>query len=509
MEAGIRVSLISLGCPKNLVDSEVLLGHAAREGLLIAHDPEDADVAVINTCGFIDSAKAESIQTILEVARLKEDGQLKGLIVVGCLSERYGQELQEELPEVDAILGLSDYSKVPALIHQLARRGASSGSEAWVPDTRGGQKKTADSDKVRLLMTPRSFAYLRIGEGCDHSCTFCAIPAIRGEQRSKPIETLVEEAQGIAQGGVRELVLVAEDSTAYGMDWGGKKRMLPELLAALGRVDGIEWLRVLYAYPHTVLPAMTEQLRENPKVLPYLDIPIQHISSPMLKAMKRGVKSAQVRGILDRLRAEVPGIAVRSTYIVGFPGETEEDFEALLELTRDYAFERLGVFPYSKEEGTPAFDLGDEVAPELAEERMARIMEVSRELIQKRNATLIGTEMDVLVDGSVERDSEVAELLGDYQGQVSLARTYADAPEIDCKLYLKGEAPSGSFVRARISEVADYDLVGEIMESIDRPDPYGILPEFLRPGSQGDSQHGGQHGGQHEGMSDSSRSESS
>ncbi len=496
MEEGIRVSLISLGCPKNLVDSEVLLGHAAREGLLIARDPQDADVAIINTCGFIDSAKAESIQTILEVASLKEEGSLKGLIVVGCLSERYGQELQKELPEVDAILGLSDYSRIPALITHLARGGDAS----WVPDTRGGQRKDADSDKVRLLLTPKSFAYLRIGEGCDHSCTFCAIPAIRGKQRSKPIDILVEEARGLAQGGVRELVLVAEDSTAYGMDWGGKKRMLPELLQALGEVEGIEWIRVLYAYPHTVLPAMTQQLRENPKVLPYLDIPIQHISSPMLKAMKRGVKSEQVRGILDRLRAEVPGIAVRSTYIVGFPGETDEDFEALLDLTRDYGFERLGVFPYSHEEGTPAFDLGDEVPAEVAEERMARIMEINKEWIRKRNDSLVGEELEVLVDGVVDPgldvdwdpDSEVAEIVAGHKGTVSVARTYADAPEIDCKLYLRGEISSGTFVRARITDAADYDLVGEILETIERPGPTGILPASLRQAAaQGASLSGG------------------
>lgn len=480
MEEGIRVSLISLGCPKNLVDSEVLLGHAAREGLLVARDPVDADVAVVNTCGFIDSAKEESIQTILEIARLKEDAQLKGLIVVGCLSERYGQELQKELPEVDAILGLSDYSRVPALIRHLAR----GGDDAWVPDTRGGQTKDAESDKVRLLMTPRSFAYLRIGEGCDHSCTFCAIPAIRGKQRSKPIEVLVEEASGLAKGGVRELVLVAEDSTAYGMDWADKKRMLPELLQALGEVEGIEWIRVLYAYPHTVLPAMTQQLRDNPKVLPYLDIPIQHIAGPMLKAMKRGVRSEQVRGILDRLREEVPGIAVRSTYIVGFPGETEEDFEALLELTKDYGFERLGVFPYSREEETPAFELGEGVPPEIAEERMARIMEVSKERIRERNEGLIGQVMEVLVDGTLspQEDPDAAHtgVLDGYEGPVSVARTYADAPEIDCKLYLRGEAPSGTFVRARIDSVADYDLVGEILDIVERPSAEGILPDFLR-----------------------------
>lgn len=455
--------MISLGCPKNLVDSEVLLGHAAADGLLVTRDIEDSDVAVINTCGFIDSAKEESIDTILEVTELKRQGKIRGVVVVGCLSQRYGDELRRELPEVDAILGLSDYSRVPQLLKHIAR----GGDDRFVALTRGGNLvdgaanaggdvKGARSDTSRLVLTPKSYAYLRIGEGCDHVCTFCAIPSIRGKQRSKPIEVLVEEARGLAEGGVKELVLVAEDSTAYGMDWPGRQRRLADLLAALGDVDGIEWIRLLYAYPHTVSSKITEQLRENPKVLPYVDIPIQHIASPMLRAMKRGVKSEQVRGILDRLRDEVPGVAVRSTYIIGFPGETDEDFEELLALTNDYKFERLGVFPYSDEEGTPSHELEAARIPrEVIDRRIEAIMTASRANIEQRNASLVGTEMDILIDGLLSEPRE------DLVGIRTVGRSFADAPEIDCSVFFREEIPSGQIVRSRILGVSAYDLIAE------------------------------------------------
>ncbi|MCB9881357.1 MAG: 30S ribosomal protein S12 methylthiotransferase RimO [Planctomycetes bacterium] len=457
MSEPVRVSMISLGCPKNLVDSEVLLGHAARDGLLITQNVEDSDVAVINTCGFIDSAKEESIDTILEVAELKKQGKLRGIVVVGCLSQRYGDDLRKELPEVDAILGLSDYSKVPQLLRHIAR----GGDERFVASTQGGSLKDARSDTSRLVLTPKSYAYLRIGEGCDHVCTFCAIPSIRGKQRSKPIEVLVEEARGLASGGVKELVLVAEDSTAYGMDWSGRQRRLADLLVALGEVDGIEWIRVLYAYPHTVSSKITEQLRDNPKVVPYIDIPIQHISGPMLRAMKRGVSSEQVRGILDRLRSEVPGIAVRSTFIVGFPGETQSDFEELLALTEDYRFERLGVFPYSDEEGTPAHTIeAERVTEEVMEERVEAIMLASRRIIEERNLALVGQRAKVLVDGAV--DPRALEDRPDLATARSIGRTFADAPEIDCSVFLTSEHPSGTFVEATIRAVDGYDLVAHV-----------------------------------------------
>ncbi|HLU38654.1 MAG TPA: MiaB/RimO family radical SAM methylthiotransferase, partial [Planctomycetota bacterium] len=300
----------------------------------------------------------------------------------------------------------------------------------------------------RALLTPKSFAYLRISEGCDHTCTFCAIPAMRGRNRSKPMEVLREEAEGIARAGVKEIVVVAEDSTAYGLDL-FRQRRLADLLEQLASVDGIEWIRVMYAYPHTVDRRLTSVLREQPKVVPYLDIPIQHIAAPMLRAMKRGVSTEQVAEILWRLRDEVPGIAVRSTFIVGFPGETEADFEALLRFTEQYRFERLGVFTWSAEEGTPAYDLPGRVPAEVAEQRRAAIMATQKHILDAYQRARVGTIQRVLIDGRDGKD-------------VVVGRTTADAPEIDCRVLLRGVSiPAGTMIDARITGVDDYDLVAE------------------------------------------------
>jgi len=323
-------------------------------------------------------------------------------------------------------------------------------TKRWVATVDGGKPKGPRSDKKRLLLTPKSFAYLRISEGCDHKCTFCAIPQMRGRNRSKPIDVLVEEAQQLAAKGVQELVIVAEDTTAYGLDE-GRKRRIHELLARLGDVDGIRWIRLMYAYPHTVAPELTTFLREHAKAVKYLDIPIQHISSPMLKAMKRGVSDTQVRGILDRLRDEVPGIAVRTTLITGFPGETEQDFHALRDLVTSYRFERLGVFPYSHEESTPSYDMPDQVDPEVAEARAAELMELQREVMGGFQRSFVGKTVPVLVDGY---DPEAKRLVG---------RTYADAPEVDCHVLLpKGAAEPGTFVDAQITAADDYELTGRL-----------------------------------------------
>lgn len=446
MNEAIRVSMVSLGCARNLVDSEVLLGHVAEEGLAIAPNPEDADVVVINTCGFIEEAKQESIDAILDAARLKENGQIKGVIAVGCLTQRYTDDLRKEMPEVDAILGISDYSGVPALVRKIVN----GTSQRFAATVDGGKPKSARSDVGRILLTPKSFAYLRISEGCDHKCAFCAIPSMRGRNRSKPLEVLVEEAQSLAAQGVREIVVVAEDSTAYGLDT-HRERRIHLLLEAIAAVEGIDWVRLMYAYPHTVSQELTTVMRENPKVVPYLDIPVQHISGPMLRAMKRGTKSEQVRGILHRLRDEVPGIAVRTTFIVGFPGETDADFEELREFVEGYQFERMGAFTYSDEESTPAFDMGEKVPTELAEERRGILMEAQRRVIDARNASLVGSTQDVLVDG---RDPE---------DDVMIGRTTADAPEVDCTVRLPlGSAAAGSLVRVRITGVDGYDLDGEV-----------------------------------------------
>ena len=444
MNEAIRVAVISLGCARNLVDSEVLLGHAVEEGLQVVREPEDADVVVVNTCGFVETAKQESIDTILSVSRLREEGDLKGVIAVGCLAQRYGSELGDSIPELDAVLGISDYSGVPSIVRKIVN----GSPDRWVATVDGGKPKGPRNDDRRMLLTPRSFAYLRISEGCDHKCAFCAIPKMRGRNRSKPIDVLVEEAGTLAAAGVRELVVVAEDSTAYGLDF-ARKRLLHELLTGLSEVEGIEWIRLMYAYPHTVGPELTQVLRENDKVLPYLDIPIQHISSSMLRAMKRGVSRDQVASILMRLRDEVPGITVRSTFITGFPGETEADFEEMLGFLKEYEFERLGVFPYSREDGTTAFEFADQVPSEVAEQRCEQLMGVQKEILDRVQGRMVGQDVRVLVDGF------------DEEGRL-VGRTAADAPEVDCRVLLPASAAEpGDFVDARITLAQDYDLHAE------------------------------------------------
>ncbi len=449
MNEAIRVAMISLGCARNLVDSEVLLGHAVEEGFSLVVEPSDADVVIVNTCGFVEEAKEESVETILDACRMKDDGSIKGVVAVGCLAQRYAKELEKDIPELDAVLGITDYSGVPKIIRKIVN-----GSEQrFVSSVDGGKPKAARSDIGRLLLTPKSYSYLRISEGCNHKCTFCAIPSMRGRNRSKPLDVLVEEASAIAAQGVKELVVVAEDSTAYGLDT-HKKRLLHELLGKLGDVEGIEWVRLMYAYPHTVSQELTEVMREHPKVLPYLDIPIQHIASPMLRAMKRGVSSAQVKDILYRLRDEVPGIAVRTTFIVGFPGETDADFEELRDFTAEFAFERMGAFAYSREETTPAHDLENQIEPELALARQAELMAIQKTVIETRNQTLVGQTLPVLVDG---RDPGGAELC--------IGRSIFDAPEVDCSVLLPTsredgvELRSGDMISCEITGVQGYDLV--------------------------------------------------
>ncbi|MFO1029848.1 MAG: 30S ribosomal protein S12 methylthiotransferase RimO [Planctomycetota bacterium] len=454
MNEAIRVAMISLGCARNLVDSEVLLGHVVEEGLQVVKEPTDADVVVVNTCGFIETAKQESIDTILSVARLKEDGNLKGVIAVGCLAQRYGDDLKKNVKELDAVFGLSDYSGVPAVVRKIVN----GSTRRWVAPVDGGKPKGPRSDTKRFLLTPKSFAYLRISEGCDHTCTFCAIPKMRGKNRSKPIDVLVEEAQNLAAAGVQELVVVAEDSTAYGLDT-TRKRQIHTLLEKLGEVEGIRWIRLMYAYPHTVLPELTTFLREHPKAVKYLDIPIQHISSPMLKAMKRGVSGEQVRGILDRLRSEVPGIAVRSTLIAGFPGETEADFQAAKELVTSYRFERLGVFPYSQEEDTPAYDMPDQVPAKVAEARVAELMELQRSVMRSFHESLVGKTLPVIVDGY------------DAEAKRVVARTWADAPEVDGRVLLpKGSAEPGQMLDVTITKAHDYEVEGALVAADGKKD---------------------------------------
>jgi ribosomal protein S12 methylthiotransferase len=438
----MKVSLVHLGCPKNQVDSEVLLGRLASDGMLVCSHPEEAEVAIVNTCAFIGPARAESLASIRTLLERKRRGALRGVIVAGCLPQQFLAELESDstLAEVDAYLGLADSSRIAEVVRAVA-----DGRNAR--ELTGGGVRGVPDDTVRLLTGTRSYAYLRISEGCDHECAFCIIPKIRGRHRSKSLETLADEAAALARLGAREIVLVAEDSTAYGRDRAGSER-LPDAIRAVADAPGIRWVRAMYAYPNGLPAGLTDVLREHRNVVEYLDIPIQHIATPVLRAMRRASSGEKVREILERLRAEVPGIALRTTLIVGFPGETETDFLELLEFLRGFRFERLGAFQFSPEQGTPSHDLPGRVPPEEVARRQDAVLRLQREIVRERNEELVGHDVEVLIDG-VDR-------AGRARG-----RTRADAPEIDCGVRIHGRARAGDLIAARVIGVegGGYDLV--------------------------------------------------
>lgn len=442
MSNATRVSLLHLGCPKNQIDSEVLLGRLAGDGMLVCARTEDAQVALVNTCAFIGPARAESVAAIHGLLDRKRRGELRGVVVVGCLPQQFRAEVTADptLAGVDAFLGLSDYSGVAQVVRAIA-----DGREARA--LTGGGVRGAETDTVRLLTGPRSYAYLRISEGCDHDCAFCIIPRIRGRMRSKPVAALAAEAAALAAQGVRELVLVAEDSTGFGRDLDGVER-LPDAIAAVADAPGVRWVRTMYAYPNGLPKGLTAVLRDHPNVVEYLDIPIQHVASDVLRAMRRASSGAKVRETLARLREEVPGIALRTTVIVGFPGETEAHFEELLELVKTFRFERLGAFRYSPEKDTGAFDLPGRVPAEEIERRYDAVLRAQRDVVRERNRSLVGTEVEVLVDGADDKGRPVG-------------RTRADAPEIDCGVRVLGRAEPGEILRGAVTAVegGGYDLV--------------------------------------------------
>jgi ribosomal protein S12 methylthiotransferase len=421
-----KVNIITLGCSKNIVDSEVLMGQLRRNKFDLLADSDGADVAVINTCGFIEAAKQESIDTILQAVALKKEGRLKKVVVMGCLSERYADELRKEIPEVDAFIGANKMDKV---VLEL-----------------GGDLRTELLGE-RLLTTPKHYAYLKISEGCDRPCSFCSIPIMRGGHVSKPAERVVLEATRLASLGVRELVLIAQDSTYYGLDLYGK-RTLAELLARLGAVEGIDWIRLMYAFPAGFPTDILREIRENPKVCTYIDMPVQHVADPVLASMKRGITSASVRDLLARIRKEVPGIALRTTLIVGYPTEGEKEFEELLAFVTEAEFDRLGVFQYSQEDGTTAFDLGDPVPAAVKEERHGRIMEAQQEVSLRKNRAKIGTTLPVLID-AVERG-------------VAIGRTEHDAPDVDNEVTIHAAdgLTVGQMCPVTIVDADAYDLFG-------------------------------------------------
>ncbi len=437
-----RVYMHTLGCPKNRVDSEIMLGTLAEAGFRLVQDPALADVVVVNTCGFIRSAEAESVDAIVELAELKRTGRCKKLVVTGCLVQRHAEELARELPEVDHFLGTGAYADVARIVSDAQAK------RLVVPDP--DFVHSARSPRVNSL--PSHTAYLKIAEGCDNDCAFCIIPKLRGPQRSRPVDDLMAEAAALAAQGAVELSLVAQDLTAYGYDLPGKVR-LHHLLPELCKVDGIRWIRLHYAYPRDVPEALVKVIAGEPKIVKYLDMPLQHSSDRLLRTMRRGRDSAFLRELLARLRARVPDIALRTSLIVGLPGETEEDFQDLLRFVEEQRFERLGVFEYSREEGTSAAELADQVPDEVKRARFQRVMELQQGISRAHQQAFVGRRIEVLVEGASEETEHL--LVGRHAQQ---------APEIDGLTYINdGMAYPGEMVTLEVTDASDYDLVGRVM----------------------------------------------
>lgn len=430
-----RIALLSLGCSKNLADSEQLVGDLQAAGFALADSLDAADLALVNTCGFIDPAKEESIDTILKVAKQKEFGRLKGLMVAGCLVERYAEQLAKDIPEVDRWLTFKDYARVVAAAQELL-----------------GVTQVRALPPERVLLSPASYAYLKISEGCDQKCTFCSIPSFRGRLRSRTQDDLVADARRIAARGVGEVNLVSQDTTAYGRDLHGTPR-LAELVRALTQVEGPRWWRLLYLYPSTLREDVLDTIAAEQRVAKYVDMPVQHLSDAMLHAMRRGITGARQQRLLATIRERIPGVTLRTTLITGFPGESEADHAENLAGVRAGLFDRLGVFTYCREEGTPSHDMPHQVPAELAEERRGELLAAQQEVHHARNAQQVGREVEVLVEQVNLRDSTVT------------GRTEADAPEVDGTITVHGvkQARPGAFVRARVTAAEGYDLVGEAL----------------------------------------------
>ena len=441
----MKILFISLGCDKNLVDSEVMLKLLEEKGYQFTEDETEADIIVINTCCFINDAKEESVNTILEMAEYRKSGKCKALIVTGCLAQRYQNEILEEIEEVDAVLGTTTYDAIAETVEKVL----------------GGRKQmqVEDIDRLvpdqggRVLTTGGHYAHLKIAEGCDKHCTYCIIPKLRGRFRSVPEERLVAEAEKLAEQGVKELILVAQETTLYGVDLYGEKR-LPELLKKLAAIPGIRWIRVQYCYPEEITEELIQVMKQEPKICHYLDLPIQHASDRILKRMGRRTTQADLRNIIGRLREEIPDICLRTTLITGFPGETQEDHEELMRFVDDCEFDRLGVFAYSPEEDTPAAAMPDQIPEEVKEERRAELMELQQEIAFEKAEEMTGRELTVMIEGKVADENA-------YVG-----RTYKDAPDVDGYLFLNTDEilMSGDFAKARVTGAVEYDLIGELIE---------------------------------------------
>ncbi len=436
-----KIGLVSLGCPKNLVDSELMLGMLKSEGYEIVSEAEDADIIIINTCGFIESAKQESINTILEMAMLK-DRKCEMLIVTGCMAERYREEILEEIPEVDAVLGTGSYHEIVSVIKE-----AYSGKRV---SRYGDLRDISYLDGERIIATGKSYAYLKIAEGCDNCCTYCIIPSLRGPYRSRKMESIIDEAGRLAAAGFKELIVTAQDTTRYGIDIYGKK-MLTELIRKLSRIEGIEWIRLLYCYPEEIDMPLIKEIASNDKVCKYFDIPIQHASQEILRKMGRRGNSSDICRLIDTIRREIPEAVIRTTLIVGFPGETAEDFEALVGFVEKYRFDRLGTFMYSKEEGTAAYNMADQIPSKVKRSRYNKIMKIQKRISAGLNEQRLGKTYKVLVEGIAD------------DGIFYYGRSYAEAPEIDGLIYFTSEEPLqlNQFTNVRILDTGEYDLTGE------------------------------------------------
>lgn len=445
----MKIYFVSLGCDKNLVDSEMMLTTLRKDGFEITDDETQAEIIVVNTCCFIGDAKEESINTLLEMADYKENGICKLLVAAGCLAQRYHEEIRQEIPEVDVIIGTMGYENITQVLKEAL-------------DQKGVVESLKDIDYLPTPLTDRDstsggyYAYLKIAEGCDKCCTYCIIPKVRGHYRSVPMENLLAQAEHLVANGARELILVAQETTLYGTDLYGKKT-LPLLLKKLSSIEELRWIRILYCYPEEITDELIQVIKTLPKVCHYLDIPIQHGADTILKRMGRRTDRAQLTEMIARLRQEIPDIALRTTLITGFPGETQEDFEELKAFVREMRFERLGVFAYSQEEDTPAAVMDEQIPQEIKEERRDAIMEIQQEIAFARNEEQIGKVMDVMIEGSIPEEG------------IYIARTYMDAPEVDGYVFVPTQwnLISGDFITVRITEAKEYDLIGEVIEEED------------------------------------------
>ncbi|MBQ7046413.1 MAG: 30S ribosomal protein S12 methylthiotransferase RimO [Oscillospiraceae bacterium] len=441
----VKIGLVSLGCSKNLVDSERMLFKMRKGGYELVTEPGLSDIAVVNTCGFIQSAKEEAIETIIELGKLKAEGTIRKIIVTGCLSERYREEAAELFPEADAVVGIGDQEDIIDVIdHVLANERV----VKFAPK----EKHPLTGD--RIISTLPFFAYLKIAEGCDNCCSYCAIPQIRGRFRSVPMEGVLKEAGWLAENGVTELIVIAQDTTRYGEDLYGESR-LPELLTELCKIDGLKWIRVLYCYPERITDKLLHVIASEPKIVKYMDIPIQHCDGEVLNDMNRPGDEAQLRALIEKIRAKVPGIVLRTTLITGFPGETEKQFESLAEFVKDMEFDRLGCFPYSQEENTIAGEMANQVDEDVRAHRADIIMEQQQIIHSRQNESYLDKTMEAVVEGF------------DKWAECYFGRTRGDAPDIDGKVFFAGEnrLEIGQYVNIRITDTLDYDLIGEVIEN--------------------------------------------